>query len=294
MRTMTEAELTERVVEAFAGTPDPRLREVLTRLVRHLHAFVVEVGLTEAEWLAAIEFLTETGKTCTDQRQEFILLSDVLGVSSLVDLVGHGKPPGATESTILGPFYVPGAPERALGATIALADNGDPALVRGQVTDLDGQPLAGALLDVWQTSSNGLYDVQDPSQPKSNLRGRFHTGADGRYEFWTVTPVSYQIPSDGPVGELLRVTARHPWRAAHIHVIVSADGYEPVTTHIFDQANEYLESDAVFGVKDSLVYEFTRHEPGHEGIWPPGDPERPFYVVTCDFALQPGRSVTAD
>ena len=210
MRAMTEAELTERVVEAFATTPDPRLRSCSTRLIRHLHDFVVEVGLTEAEWSAAIQFLTETGKTCTDQRQEFILLSDVLGVSSLLDLVAHARPPGATESTILGPFYVPGAPERALVATIALADSGDPALVRGQVTDLDGRPLAGALLDVWQTSSNGLYDVQDPDQPPSNLRGQFRTGADGRYEFWTVRPVSYQIPSDGPVGRLLRATARHP------------------------------------------------------------------------------------
>lgn len=294
MRTMTEAELTERVVRAFDDTPDPRLRELITRLVEHLHAFVVEVGLTEAEWLAAIDFLTETGKACTDRRQEFILLSDTLGASSLVDMVSHRRPAGATESTILGPFYVPGAPERKLGDTIALADDGEPALVRGTVSDVDGRPLPGALLDVWQTSSNRLYAVQDANQPESNLRGRFRADADGRYEFWTVAPVSYQIPSDGPVGRMLRATARHPWRAAHIHVIVSADGCEPVTTHIFDAANEYLDTDAVFGVKDSLVREFVRHEPGDDGLRPPGDPTRPFFLVTCDFVLQRDGDVSAD
>jgi hydroxyquinol 1,2-dioxygenase len=274
---MTPAELTEEVLAAYAGTPDPRLRELLAALIAHLHAFAVQTRLTPSEWLAAVEFLTATGQKCDAERQEFILLSDVLGLSSLVDIVNAAA--GATESTVLGPFYVPGAPERAMGEQIGRPADGEPALIRGRVTSVSGDPLDGATLDVWQCSSNGLYDTQDPGQPPFNLRGRFVAGPDGRYEFRAVRPVSYPVPVDGPVGDLLRGAARQHWRAAHIHAIVSAPGCRSVTTHIFDASNPYLDSDAVFGVKDSLVREFR----------PPraGDPADVRYVVDMDFTLAP-------
>jgi hydroxyquinol 1,2-dioxygenase len=279
MAAMTPAQLTERVLAAYQGTPDPRLRELLTALISHLHAFAVETRLTQQEWLAGLEFLTATGRKCDDRRQEFILLSDVLGLSSLVDLVNAAD--GATESTVLGPFYVPGAPERRMGEQIGRPEDGSPALVRGQVTDLAGLPLDGATLDIWQASSNGLYDTQDPQQPPFNLRGIFRTGPDGRFEFRTVRPASYPVPVDGPVGDLLRSSARHGWRAAHVHAIVSAPRYRPVTTHIFDAQNPYLDSDTVFGVKDSLIRRFRPTGPG--------DPADVSYVAEMDFALaRPG------
>ena len=279
MAAMTPAQLTERVLAAYQGTPDPRLRELLTALISHLHAFAVQTRLTQQEWLAGLEFLTATGRKCDDRRQEFILLSDVLGLSSLVDLVNAAD--GATESTVLGPFYVPGAPERRMGEQLGRPEDGSPALVRGQVTDLAGRPLDGATLDIWQASSNGLYDTQDPRQPPFNLRGIFRTGPDGRFEFRTVRPASYPVPADGPVGDLLRGSARHGWRAAHVHAIVSAPGYRQVTTHIFDAQNPYLDSDTVFGVKDSLIRQFRPTGPG--------DPADVCYVAEMDFALaRPG------
>jgi protocatechuate 3,4-dioxygenase beta subunit len=256
------AELTREVLDRVAGTPDPRLREVLGAAVRHVHGFAREVGLTPAEWLAGIRFLTAVGQRCDDRRQEFILLSDTLGVSTLVETIAHPVD-AATEATVLGPFYVPGAPWRAAGDSIAVDDPGGvPTVVRGRVTGAGGAPLAGAVLDVWQCASNGLYDVQDPAQPPGNMRGRFRTDAAGGFEFRTSRPVGYAIPDDGPVGELLRASGRHPWRAAHIHVIVSAEGHEPVTTHLFDAADPRLDSDAVFGVRASLVKEFTPRPDG--------------------------------
>jgi protocatechuate 3,4-dioxygenase beta subunit len=277
MPEMTPAQLTKQVLAAYAGPPDARLRELLGALISHLHAFVTETGLTPQEWLGAVQFLTATGQKCDEERQEFILLSDVLGVSSLVDLVNAAE--GATESTVLGPFYVPGAPHRAMGEPIGRPQDGSPTLMRGRVTGRDGQPLEGATLDVWQCASNGLYDTQDPQQPRFNLRGVFTTGPDGSYSFRTARPVSYPIPVDGPVGDLLRAAERHHWRAAHIHAIVAAPGHRIVTTHVFDADNEYLLSDAVFGVKDSLVRTFR--PPGE------GDPADVSYVVDMDFALAP-------
>ncbi|HEY1920144.1 MAG TPA: dioxygenase [Streptosporangiaceae bacterium] len=277
MAEMTPAQLTKQVLAAYAGAPDPRLRDLLGALVSHLHAFVTETGLTPDEWLAAVQFLTATGQKCDEERQEFILLSDVLGVSSLVDLVNAAE--GATESTVLGPFYVPGAPHRAMGEPIGRPQDGSPTLVRGRVTGRDGQPLEGATLDVWQCASNGLYDTQDPQQPRFNLRGVFTTGPDGSYSLRTARPVSYPIPVDGPVGDLLRAVRRHHWRAAHIHAIVAAPGHRSVTTHVFDADNEYLPSDAVFGVKDSLVRTFLA-----AGAADPADVS---YVVDMDFALAP-------
>ncbi len=230
-----------------------------------------------AEWLAGLEFLTAVGQACDSERQEFILLSDVLGVSSLVEEIN--APDGATEPTVLGPFYRPGAPARVMGEQIGRPQDGSPALVRGRVEDPAGQPVAGAALQVWQCSGNGLYDTQDPGQPPFNLRGVFVTPSDGRYEFRTVRPVSYPIPADGPVGDLLRAAGRHQWRAAHIHAIVSAAGFRPVTTHIFDAGDPYLDSDTVFGVRDSLIRPFRPAGPGD-----PGDVR---HVVDMDFVLAP-------
>jgi catechol 1,2-dioxygenase len=275
MTTTTPEELTRQVLAAYAQAPDPRLRELLAALIRHLHAFATETRLTPQEWTAGIEFLTATGRKCDDERQEFILLSDVLGLSSLVDLVHAAD--GATESTVLGPFYVPGAPAREMGEQIGRPQDGEPTLVRGHVTDRAGRPLREATLDIWQSAGNGLYDTQDPQQPPFNLRGVFITAADGAYEFRTVRPVSYPIPTDGPVGGLLAGADRHHWRAAHIHAIVSAPGHRSVTTHIFDADNLYLGSDTVFGVKDSLVRQFRRAGPD--------DPADVSYVTDMDFVL---------
>jgi protocatechuate 3,4-dioxygenase beta subunit len=250
----SEERSAEVVAAAFAGTPDPRLRELVTALVRHLHAFVKEVEPTEAEWAYAIDFLTRTGHLSDGARQEFILLSDVLGISMLVDTINHRSRGTSTESTVLGPFHMVESPPRELGDTIALAGKGTPCLVSGRVTGPAGEPIPGARVDVWQASDDGFYDVQQPDvQPERNLRGLFTADGEGRYRFRSIVPRYYPIPDDGPVGELLAATGRHPYRPAHLHYIVGAPGYRPVTTHVFVADSPYLDSDAVFGVKDSLV-----------------------------------------
>ena len=250
------SDLTDDVVRSWSGTPDPRLREVMTSLTRHLHAFVEEVGLSQQEWERAVDYLTRVGLACDEVRQEFILLSDVLGVSMLVDEINHGTPAGATESTVLGPFHVVDSPPRALGDDISLDGVGDPVVVAGRVRDLEGRPVPGASLDVWQASADGFYDVQQPDlQPERNLRGLFTADDEGRYWFRTVLPKWYPIPDDGPVGDLLAATGRHPNRPAHVHVIAGAAGHAPLTTHVFLAGSPWLDSDAVFGVKDSLVRE---------------------------------------
>lgn len=252
----SEERSAEVVARSFDGTPDPRLRRIMHSLVEHLHAFVKDVELTEAEWAQAIAFLTETGHRCDDVRQEFVLLSDVLGVSMLVETINH-RAAGATESTVLGPFHVVESPRRALGDSVSLDGKGEPCLVTGRVTGPDGEPVGGAAVDVWQADDEGFYDVQRPGViPEANLRGLFTARDDGTFWFRTVVPRHYPIPDDGPVGKLLRATGRHPYRPAHIHFIVAAEGYEPVTTHLFVAESPYLESDAVFGVKDSLVRQF--------------------------------------
>jgi protocatechuate 3,4-dioxygenase beta subunit len=246
------------VSASFEGTSDPRLREVLQSLVRHLHAFVKDVELTEDEWNAAIGFLTATGHKCDDVRQEFVLLSDVLGVSMLVETINHRAGGVGTESTVLGPFHVVESPPRPLGADISLDGRGEACLVTGRVTGPGGEPVAGATVDVWQADADGFYDVQKPGAvPQANLRGLFTTDADGSFWFRTIVPRHYPIPDDGPVGALLEATSRHPYRPAHIHFIVQAAGYAPVTTHVFAADSAYLDSDAVFGVKPSLVREFA-------------------------------------
>lgn len=250
------SDLTDDVVRSWSGTPDPRLREVMTSLTRHLHAFVEEVGLSQQEWERAVDYLTRVGQACDEVRQEFILLSDVLGVTMLVDEINHGTPAGATESTVLGPFHVVDSPPRALGDDISLDGVGDPVVVAGRVRDLEGRPVPGASLDVWQASADGFYDVQQPGlQPERNLRGLFTADDGGRYWFRTVLPKWYPIPDDGPVGDLLAATGRHPNRPAHVHVIAGAAGHAPLTTHVFLAGSPWLDSDAVFGVKDSLVRE---------------------------------------
>jgi hydroxyquinol 1,2-dioxygenase len=283
----TEDDITAAVLRRLESTPDARLREIMLALVRHVHAFVKDVNLTEREWLTAIQFLTETGRICDEKRQEFILLSDTLGVSMVVDLINHRKPDGATESTVFGPFHRSGAPEMPPGGNIAAHDaGGTPAIVSGRVLALNGDAIAGARLDVWQADSSGRYDSQYPGSDELHLRGLFRTDRDGRYVIRTVRPVYYAIPSDGPVGRMLRATNRHPWRPAHVHFVVSADGYEPVTTHVFDDTDPYLETDTVFAVKESLIRRFVRHDARDEAS------ERfalepPFYTIDFDFVLKP-------
>ena len=254
----THVTVTDEAVASLRDTADPRLHELLSGLIRHLHAFAQETRLTQAEWERAIRFLTETGQACTDTRQEFILLSDVLGLSMLVETINGDRVAGSTESTVLGPFHMTESPVRELGANIDLVGGGEPCVVSGRIVSQDGTPLPGALLDVWQADGNGFYDVQQPDvQPPGNGRGLFTTDAEGRFWFRTCVPSPYPIPTDGPVGDLLRATGRHPYRPAHIHFIASADGHAPVTTHIFVAGSDYLDSDAVFAVKQSLVEDFT-------------------------------------
>ncbi|MBW4023094.1 MAG: intradiol ring-cleavage dioxygenase [Proteobacteria bacterium] len=283
-RNFTEETATEAVLQRNEGCSDARLREIMAVLVPHLHAVVRELRLTPEEWLAAISFLTRTGQLSSDRRQEFILLSDTLGVSMLVDAINNRKIDDVTPSTVLGPFYVRGAPAMQMGDTIALHGRGEPLFVSGRLCDEAGQPIAGAELDVWQTSEDGFYDTQDETQPDMNLRGVFHTGADGRFWFRSIVPASYPIPSDGPVGDMLSALRRHPMRPAHIHFILRAPGYDTLTTHIFIDGDPYLDSDAVFGVKDSLIVPLVDATPeeraGH------GLPEG-CKALSIDFRLQP-------
>lgn len=259
MTYFTEGDSAETVNARMTPAADPRLADVMASLVQHLHAFVKEVTLTQEEWELAVDFLTNTGLLCTKERQEFILLSDVLGISMLVDAVTHHRPDGATENTVLGPFHVDGAPFREMGDTINLDQLGQPCRFEGRVTDLTGRPVRDACLDVWSDNAEGFYDVQQPEvQPRWNNRGRFVTGDDGRYVFRGIKPTAYPIPADGTVGRLLAGLGRHPYRPAHMHFIVTADGYETLVTHSFVEGDGYLESDAVFGVKESLVAGYVR------------------------------------
>ena len=251
-----ERELTETVVASFAGTPDARLQELVTALTRHLHAFAREVRLTEAEWGQAIDFLTAAGHITDDKRQEFVLLSDVLGLSMQTITINHEVSGEVTESTVLGPFFVGGSPAVSQGGDIAGGAAGEPCWVEGTVRDEDGKPIPDALLEVWEADDDGFYDVQYPGDRTAG-RGHLRSDADGGYRFWALTPTPYPIPSDGPVGRLLAATGRSPMRAPHLHFLVTAAGFRTLITHIF-VAGGSLDGDSVFGVRDSLVKEFVR------------------------------------
>ncbi len=281
----TEHNLTDAVLSRLGGDADPRFKRVMTSLVRHLHDFVREVELTEKEWFSAIEFLTATGHACNELRQEFILLSDTLGVSMLVDAVNHRLPAGATPSTVLGPFHRQHAPAVPMWTDISEGAKGETSFMSGKVTDPAGAPLEGAELDIWQADGvEGLYDVQRPGAPMMG-RGRLTTGADGFYAIRTVRPTNYPIPSDGPVGVMLDKMGRHPYRPAHIHARIAKPGFRTLVTHIFVAGDPYLDSDAVFGVKDPLVAHFERHA---GGTAPDGSHHNePFSTVQFDFRIAP-------
>ena len=276
--------VTAAAVESFRDTPDPRLRELLQGLVRHLHSYVRELRPTIQEWEYAVEYLTAVGQKCDPTRQEFILLSDVLGVAMLVETVNEQG--GGTESTVLGPFHVVESPKRESGDGIDLMSVGEPCVVSLRVTSADGSPLAGASVDVWQCSADGFYDVQQPDiQPLGNGRGLFRTDHEGRVWFRTVVPSHYPIPTDGPVGVLLGATGRHPYRPAHIHFIVEADGHRPLTTHIFVADGPYLDSDAVFAVKESLVADFAQVDEAERAC--AYQVTAPFRLAGFDIAVEP-------
>lgn len=284
MREVTEFSITQAVIDRLKDAPDPRFKQVMTSLVTHLHDFVRDVRLTEAEWIRAIEFLTAVGQTCTPKRQECILLSDTLGVSILVITINHPSVDGTAESTVLGPYYWEGAPELPNGANLAVDVKGDPTFYSGRVLSEDGAPIANALLDVWSGDGEGNYDMQMEGETGMKARGRIRTDAEGRYWFRSIRPTFYPVPSDGPVGDMLRAMGRHPFRPGHIHMIVSADGHHPVTTHLFAAGSEYIDSDAVFGVKESLIASYDRHEPGSA---PDGTKiDVPYYTCRYDFRLR--------
>ncbi|AQH02123.1 6-chlorohydroxyquinol-1,2-dioxygenase [Burkholderia sp. KK1] len=269
--------LTHNVTEAFGACADARTKEIVTALVRHLHAFAREVNLTHDEWRQGIEFLTATGKKCDGIRQEFILLSDTLGLSIVLDDINQHHEEAATESSLLGPFYRDGVKESAFGANIAQSE-GEPVFFHGAVRDAtSGEPVANALIEVWQTAPNGMYEGQDPDQPEGNLRGRFRANADGAYAFHSIKPTSYPIPTDGPVGQMLVATGRHPMRPAHIHFRIDAPGYAQLTTALYSADDPYVKSDAVFGVKPSLVIEYAPRENGY-------DVARDFTLIAKDRA----------
>ena len=256
-----EEELVELVTASFRHAEDPRLRQLMQALTRHLHAFLREVRLSEAEWERAIAFLTATGHRTDDRRQEFVLLSDVLGASMQTIAINNEAYGNATEATVFGPFFVEGSPEIEAGGDIAGGAAGEPCWVAGTVTDTDGRPVPGALIEVWEADADGFYDVQYPDG-RTAARGHLRSDAAGRYRFWALTPTPYPIPYDGPVGQLLAAAGRSPMRASHLHFMVSAAGQRTLVTHIFVRGDELLDRDAVFGVKESLVMDFERAAAG--------------------------------
>ena len=274
MRNLDQNTITEAVLTRHANTENPRLKTIISSLVTHLHAFAREVELTEDEWFKGIEFLTRCGHISDDKRQEFILLSDLLGLSMLTVAMNNDKPAGCTEATLLGPFHVEDAPHYALGADIANGARGIPCLVRGTVCGIDGQAVPNAHIDVWQSDAEGLYDVQHADIDHPQGRGILTADSEGRYHFRSILAVPYAVPNDGPVGELLKAVGRHPWRPAHLHFLIKADGYETLITHVFRSDDPYLDSDAVFGVRQSLIADWKQQADGS-------------YLVEYDFVLNP-------
>jgi hydroxyquinol 1,2-dioxygenase len=284
MRNFDENNITAAVIERLQGAQSPRVRQVSEALVRHLHDFVREIEPTFEEWQEGIKFLTGVGKKCSDTRQEFILLSDTLGASMLVDAINHRLPQGATETTVLGPFFVENAPALPLGADISPGMPGEPLFVEGAARTAEGAPLPGAVVEVWHSDKDGGYDVQHYDEGGDvTMRARLIADSSGRFWFWTIVPNFYPIPDDGPVGDMLRAQGRHPYRPAHVHFMISAPGYETLVTHVFIDGDKYLDSDVVFGVKDSLVHKLERREAGTEAAGKAVD--HPYAVMKYDFAL---------
>jgi len=277
--------ITQAAIDSFDGAANPRLKLIMQSLVKHLHAFAQETQLTEEEWMAGIQFLTATGHKCDDVRQEFILLSDTLGLSMLLVAMHDGTQQGATEATVLGPFHTHDAPAIQNGADITNGAPGEPLFVTGRVVTTDGKPLANALVDIWQADSEGLYDVQRGElESQRRARGLINTDTHGNFSFWTVLPEAYPVPTDGPVGQMLLNTGRHPWRPAHIHFMVKADGYQPLVTHIFREGDRYLDSDVVFGVRPSLVGKFQSHGVGKASDG--REMKKPYWTLDYEFSLQ--------
>ena len=285
MMNIDEWTITKAVHDVNAGCKDERLKTVMTSLVRHLHDFAREVQLTEKEWMVGIEFLTDTGHISDDKRQEFILLSDTLGLSTLVTAQNNAKPPGCTEATVFGPFHLEDAPDFENGDDISNGAKGEPCYVSGQVRGLDGEPVPGAAMSIWQADEEGFYDVQRPELDWRQARGNLKSLPDGRFHFKAVVAAPYPIPDDGPVGKMLAALGRHSWRPAHLHFMITAPGYERLVTHVFRDDSKYLESDAVFGVRSSLISKWERHAPGNA---PDGTKSKlPFYTLAYDFILNP-------
>lgn len=283
MRAVDKSTITAAFLASASAEISPRLRFVLERLATHLHGFAREVDLTHAEWQRAIELLAWAGRISDEKRNEFILFSDVLGLSSLVDLIGSA--PGGTPSSVLGPFHIRDAPTLEVGGDLKRGNAGETVFVQGRVRDAQGRALAGATLDFWQTAANGLYSNQDPAQAPFNLRTRQRTNGEGRYGFTTVRPAPYTVPDDGPVGVLLKAMGRHPWRPAHFHFIVEAPGFAPVVTELFPADDPYLDSDAVFGVREKLIVPFRRASDAPAGFVLTAAPGSPFFIVDFDFVL---------
>ena len=279
---VTEENLTDLAIERWTNIPDPRLRQIMTSLVKHVHAFVRDVEPTPQEWITAIDWLTRTGQICDAKRQEFILASDVLGVSMLVDSINNRAPGAATPSTVEGPFHIANSPEVADGGNMAEGAPGIPCFITGKISDLDGKPIAGAMLDMWQTDGDGLYEAQVDGA-EGYMRGIYHSKPDGSYSVRTVAPIGYTIPMDGPIGELMRKTKISHMRPAHVHFHIAAPGYKSLTTHLFQDGCEFLDTDVVFGVKEALIVEFIEHPAGKA---PNGDMvDQPFLEVKYDFKL---------
>jgi hydroxyquinol 1,2-dioxygenase len=286
MRNIDATTITPAFLQRLNDCVDPRLKQVLSALVTHLHDFAREVKLTEAEWMQGIQFLTATGQMCNDTRQEFILLSDTLGLSMLVVALNQARPLGATEATVFGPFHVDDAPAASQGADIAGGAPGTPLFVNARVLDLQSRPIADAEVDVWQADDNSLYDVQQPELGRTRrARGVLRSDAQGRVRFRSITPTAYPVPTDGPVGQMLLASGRHPWRPAHLHFMIRAAGFETLITHIFRDPDPYLDSDVVFGVRSSLIGDFVAHD---AGTAPDGSTvPTPFYTLDQDFVLAP-------
>ncbi|MGY2085725.1 dioxygenase family protein [Blastococcus sp. SYSU DS0539] len=284
MQLVTEDNITDLAVERWATARDPRLAEVMTALVRHLHDFAREVRLTEAEWMAAVQWLTATGKISSEKREEFILASDVLGLSMLVVQMNHRLDPRATPATVLGPFHIEGSPELGFAEDMSDGVPGTPLFLHGRVTDLDGAPVAGAVLDVWQADTEGAYESQIPDIDEARLRAKYTTGPDGEYCVRTIAPLGYSIPMDGPVGDLVARTGISHFRPAHIHFLINVPGFEPLITHLFQEGTQYLDSDVVFGTKQELVTSFDAREPGPTPDG--GSLEVPWLESRYDFVLQ--------